>query len=265
MHQTSIFIKFLIPYNTCLYRLKINSKIFYLLLATTNPSTMNPYLEMKEDKIKKYVEETTSREPEILKELREYTNKNVQYSLMTSDITATQLIRMLLKMNKSKRCIEVGTYTGYNVLNCAITIPEDGEIIALDINEDYVKHGYPFFEKAGVRNKIKVKIGPAVESLDSLIKEGQTGTFDFVYIDAHKPEYKDYVERSHVLLKQGGIIVLDNMLQAGQVIEPHENLQERYKDNARVIDELNRALGRDERFDIVLLGIDDGVTILYKL
>lgn len=226
---------------------------------------MNPYIERKEDKVQKYAEETSSREPAILKELREYTEKNVQNSLMTSDITATQLVRMLLKMNKSKRCIEVGTYTGYNALNCAITIPEDGEVIALDINEDYVKHGYPFFEKAGVRNKIKVKIGSALESLDTLIKEGQTGTFDFVYVDANKPEYKDYVERSHVLLKQGGFIVLDNMLQAGQVVEMNENIQERYKVNARIIDELNRALGRDERFDVVLLGIDDGVTILYKL
>ena len=226
---------------------------------------MNPYLEQEKCKVQKYVEETSSREPEILKELREYTMKNVPKGLMTSDVTGTQLIRMLLKMNKSKKCLEVGTFTGYNVLNCALTIPEDGEIIALDINEDFVKHGYPFFEKAKVREKIKVRIGPAVESMDALIKEGHSGTFDFVYIDAHKPEYKDYVERAHVLLKQGGFAVLDNMLQCGSVIDPNEKLTEYYKENAYALDTLNRALGRDERFDAVLLGFDDGVTVLYKL
>ena len=117
---------------------------------------MNPYETQQQSKIQKYIEETSSREPEIMKEL-EYTNKHVEKAFMTSAVIGTQLIRMLLKMNRSKRCLEVGTFTGYNVLNCALTIPEDGEIIALDINEDYVKHGYPFFEKAGVKDKSKSK------------------------------------------------------------------------------------------------------------
>ena len=101
--------------------------------------------------------------------------------------------------------------------------------------------------------------------MDALINEGQGDTFDFVYIDAYKPEYKDYVERAHVLLKQGGFVVLDNMLQAGQIVKTDENLSEYYKENVFALDALNRALGRDDRFDVVLLGIDDGVTVLYKL
>eukprot|EP00111_Clytia_hemisphaerica_P023059 TCONS_00067839-protein len=215
--------------------------------------------------VEKYVAETSQREPEILKELREYTMKNVERSVMISDITACQLIRILLKMSRCKKCLEVGTFTGYNALNCAITIPDDGEVIALDINEDYVKHGYPFFEKAGVRDKIKIKIGPALDTMDQLIKDDQSGTFDFVYIDAHKPEYSDYVDRSHVLLRQGGIIVIDNVLQRGSVLDPHGDWTPRYKESAICLDALNRKLGKDERFDLAMLSVDDGVTLLYKL
>jgi len=215
------------------------------------------------DPLDKYVEEVASKEPAILQELRAYTVKNVPYAIMVSDAMSTQMITLLLKMINAKKCLEVGAFTGYNALSCAITIPEDGKVYALDINEDYVKHGYPFFEKAGVRDKLQVIIGPAIESMDTL-KKDHTGTFDFVYIDAHKPEYKDYVERAHALLQQGGIIVLDNMLHCGQVAEL-DKLPESRKESPKALDKLNRQLRDDQRFDSVLLNMADGITILRKL
>lgn len=212
-----------------------------------------------------YVTENSLREPDVLKELREYTVQNVPRSVMLSDVLPTQLLRMLLKLTKAKKCLEVGTYTGYNALNCALTIPKDGKVYALDLNEDFVKHGYPFFDKANVRDKLNVIIGPAIQSMDTLIEDGNTGTFDFVYIDAHKPEYKDYLERAYVLLRPEGIIAVDNTLQEGRVAKLDSEMSPRDRENAESVDKFNRSLKDDKRFDISFLNIDDGVTILYKL
>ncbi|XP_066921404.1 uncharacterized protein [Clytia hemisphaerica] len=225
----------------------------------------------KQDNLKKsrtadeYVEENSLREPAVLKELREYTFKNVPMAKMVSDPCQIQFFRLLLNMLDAKKCIEVGTYTGYNVLSTALTIPSDGVIYALDVNEDYVKEGYPFFEKAGVKDKIVVKIGPAVESLDELISKGETETFDFIYVDADKISYEKYLDRAILLLKSGGILAFDNMLQGGLVLDLTQEMTPEQRHSAEFLYKLNQKLKLDNRFQLSFLNIADGVTLCRKL
>lgn len=212
-----------------------------------------------------YVQENSLRESSILKELREYTLDHVQFSIMLSEPIAAQLFQMLLKMLGAKKCLEVGTYTGYNALNCALTIPQDGVVYALDINEEFVRHGYPFFEKAGVKDKIEVRIGAAIKSMEALLKESHGETFDFIYIDAEKTEYEEYLERAFLLLRTGGVIAVDNTLQAGRVVDMKQEMTSKQRREAEAIHNFNKNVACDERFQISFLSIGDGVTLLRRL
>jgi len=213
-----------------------------------------------------YVSENSLREPAILKELREFTKANVPRALMLSDPVECQFFRMLLNMLNAKKCIEIGTFTGYNALSCALTIPFDGVVYALDINEDYVKHGYEFFEKANVKDKIIVKIAPALETLDQLIADGQRETFDFIYLDADKLSYEKYLDRAHVLLRIGGIAAIDNTLQGGNVMRLDDvDVPEHKRRDASAIHKINKGLKLDNRFQLSFLNIADGVTLCRKI
>lgn len=213
----------------------------------------------------KYVSDNSLREPSILKELREHTVANVSRSMMLTDPVECQLLRVILNMLDAKRCIEVGTYTGYNALSCALTIPADGVVYALDVSEAYVKEGYPFFEKANVKDKIIVKIAPALESMDQLITEGQGETFDFIYIDADKLNYENYLDRALLLLRVGGVAVLDNTLQRGRVANLTEEMSIEHRHAAEYMDKLNKKIRLDNRFQLSFLDISDGVTICRKI
>lgn len=212
-----------------------------------------------------YISDNSLREPAVLKELREHTVSNVQLSQMLTDPIESQFFRLLLNTLDAKKCIEVGTYTGYNALSCALTIPADGIVYALDVNEAFVKEGYPFFENAGVKDKIKVKIGPAVESLDELIADGQGETFDFVYIDADKAGYESYLDRALLLLRVGGIVALDNTLQGGRVLDPSQCEDVRRRNDAEIMKKLNKKIMLDNRFQLSFLNIADGVTLCRKI
>lgn len=157
------------------------------------------------------------------------------------------------------RCIEIGTFTGYNACSIAYALPEDGEVIACDVEEKYVNTGKPFWD-AECLKKIKVKIAPATETLDNLIKEGQTGQFDFAFIDADKPNYDAYYEKSLVLLKQGGIIAVDNCLWSGKVTQDEAGFDE----STKALNNLNKKIKQDERVDVSLLQVGDGTFLCRK-
>lgn len=212
----------------------------------------------------KYLVDNSLQEPIVLAKLRKHTFDNVDWAIMLADPIQAQLFRVLLKMLNAKKCIEVGTFTGYNALNMAMSIPEDGVVYALDVNDTYVNHGRAFFAEAGVTQKIDIRIAPAVESLDGFINEGQTGTFDFVFIDADKHNYEIYYEKALVLLKTGGMIALDNMLQGGRVVNPEEQEGNRRRD-AEALNHLNKKIKDDIRVMSSLLNIADGVTLCVKL
>ena len=224
----------------------------------------------KEDK---YITENSLRETKLLEELRQHTWKNVQGGVMLSDEVQVQHFQMILKLLNAKKCIEVGVFTGYNVLSTALTMPEDGVIYALDVSEEYMNHGKPYFERANVSHKIKPMIGKAADSLEQLIAEGHSGTVDFVYIDADKVNYELYYEKALVLLRAGGIVALDNMLWQGLVYDPTriQNLPVKpdkhkiFLEDATALRNLTKKLHKDTRIDISFLKIGDGVVFCRKL
>ena len=224
----------------------------------------------KEDK---YITENSLRENKLLEELRQHTWKNVQGGVMLSDEVQVQHFQMILKLINAKKSIEVGVFTGYSVLSTALTMPEDGVIYALDVSEEYMNHGKPYFERANVSHKIKPMIGKAADSLEQLIAEGHSGTFDFVYIDADKVNYELYYEKALVLLRAGGIVALDNMLWQGLVYDPTriQNLPVKpdkhkiFLEDATALRNLTKKLHKDTRIDISFLKIGDGVVFCRKL
>ena len=224
----------------------------------------------KEDK---YITENSLRENKLLEELRQHTWKNVQGGVMLSDEVQVQHFQMILKLINAKKSIEVGVFTGYSVLSTALTMPEDGVIYALDVSEEYMNHGKPYFERANVSHKIKPMIGKAADSLDQLIAEGHSGTFDFVYIDADKVNYELYYEKALVLLRADGIVALDNMLWQGLVYDPTriQNLPVKpdkhkiFLEDATALRNLTKKLHKDTRIDISFLKIGDGVVFCRKL
>jgi len=219
----------------------------------------------KEDPITKYIDANSSREPQVLKELREHTLKNVDMGIMLSDPVQCQFFRLLLNTLNAKKCLEVGVFTGYNVLNCALCVPTGGKVYGLDVSERWVNEGRPFFKKAGVEDKIEIRIAPAADSLDQLITEGHAGSFDFVYVDADKTSYDTYYEKALTLLREGGIIAFDNMLQKGYVAMLDKPMEPCQLDDAVALDKLNKKLHHDQRVQISFLGIADGVYFARKL
>jgi predicted O-methyltransferase YrrM len=203
--------------------------------------------------ISRYIAEHAVREPQVLRELRKATAP-VKWSGMQIGADQGHLMAMLVKLMGAKRCLEIGTYTGYSALAVALALPKDGKIICCDISEEFTRVGKPFWQKAGVDNKIDLRIGPALETLKKL-----KGPFDFVFIDADKGNYLNYYERCLKLLRRGGLIMVDNVLWSGEVA------------NAAARDDLTVALRkfndhvhRDERVDLVMLSVGDGVTLARK-
>jgi caffeoyl-CoA O-methyltransferase len=209
--------------------------------------------------LKAYVEEHSARESAELAALREVSDAHPD-AQMRSSTEQVQLLCLLLGLMNAKRVIEVGVFTGYATLAIAQALPDDGEVWALDISKDALSLGMPYWQDAGVEDKIKVRIAPAVETLDYLLRAGQSGRFDALYLDADKENYDIYLERGLRLLRTGGLMAIDNVLWSGRVIDPSV-------DDAptRAIRALNAKLKNDPRVERVLLPLGDGLTLLRKL
>ena len=173
-----------------------------------------------------------------------------------------EMMEMLMKLTNARRGIEVGVFTGYSALCMALGLPEDGQLIASDVSEEFVNIGRPFWQQAGVADKIDVRIGPGIDTLDALLADEQNkGAFDFAYIDADKGNYLNYAERLLQLLKPNGYIMLDNTIWKGNVADPA--LRESDGSTA-AIHNCIQSLVADERVDIVTLMLADGFTVVRK-
>ena len=165
-------------------------------------------------------------------------------------------LTFLVRLIGATNALEVGTFTGYSALAVALALPKGGKLVACDISEEWTSIGRPYWKEAGVAGKIDLRLGPAVETLKALLREGRAGTFDFAFIDAAKSEYDAYFESTLRLVRKGGLIALDNMLQGGRVVDAKAR-----DADTRAIKALNAKIAADPRVDAVLLPLGDGVTV----
>lgn len=198
------------------------------------------------------------READILKELREETARHSRATMQIAPDQG-QFMAFLVRLMGARRTIEVGVFTGYSSLSVAMALPEDGRMIACDVSEEYTSIARRYWRKAGVEHKIDLRIAPAIETLDALLEEGREGTIDFGFIDADKEGYEDYVERVLRLLRPGGLILLDNVLRKGEVVD-----QSITNSATTAIRALNAKLHHDPRIDLSMVPIGDGLTLARK-
>jgi caffeoyl-CoA O-methyltransferase len=156
----------------------------------------------------------------------------------------------------ARRAIEVGTFTGYSALCIARGLPEDGQLLCCDVNEEWTAIGRRYWQQAGVANKIELRLGPALETLGALSMEPM---WDLAFIDADKPNYRAYYEEVLVRLRQGGAMLIDNVLWGGRVVDPDPA-----DPNLAAILEFNDFVAGDDRVDRVMLPIGDGLTLVRK-
>mgnify|MGYP001495163721 CR=1 FL=1 len=210
------------------------------------------------DALYRYLLDNSLREPEILARLRSETAKHPMNRMQISPEQG-QLMALLVRLLGAKKTLEVGVFTGYSSLVVALALPPDGKLIACDVSEEYTTIARRFWQEAKVADKIDLQLGPAVETLDRLLEQGEAGTFDFAFIDADKSNYDAYYERALHLVRVGGVIAIDNVLWSGDVADP--SVQDA---RTNAIRQLNQKIHQDDRVLISLLPIGDGLTLAMK-
>ena len=211
------------------------------------------------DKLYQYMLDHSLREPQILQELREETGKLLEADWQTSP-EQTQLITLIAQISGAVRVLEIGTFTGYTTLWMALSLSEGGHIVTIEPSEQFAGIARSFWEKAGVADRIDLRLSNGVEGLKSLLEESRQGTFDLAYIDADKPNYPAYYEDCHSLVRVGGLILIDNVFRYGRVVEAPDR-----KRSTRIMRELNRHIYEDDRVQISMVPIGDGLTIARKI
>jgi caffeoyl-CoA O-methyltransferase len=211
------------------------------------------------DALAQYVREVTLREPETLRRLREGTEDHPRASMQIAPEQG-QFLHFLTRLIGARKVVEVGVFMGYSSSWIALALPPGGKIVACDVSEEYTAIARHTWREAGVEDRIELRLGPALETLDGLIAAGQSGSFDFAFIDADKRNYSNYFDRALQLVRPGGLIAADNTLWDGCVVDPTDDDPE-----TEAIRAFNRKLHADERIALTLATIGDGVTLACKL
>lgn len=206
-----------------------------------------------DEKLRAYAQNHTTPEQDILKELTEDAGRELEYLDMLSGPVIAQLLRLLIQLSGSRRVLEIGTFAGYSALAMAEALPDDGELITCELNERYGELARKFFKKSKSGHKIKLMMGEALDTLKSL-----EGPFDLVFIDADKQNYPSYYREVFPRVRRGGLIIIDNVLWSGEVLNPDN-------DKARAIDRLNKTIAADDRVEQVMLTERDGLIIARKI
>ncbi len=204
-----------------------------------------------------YIRDATVRETEIERRCREETaereNANMQISAEQG-----QVMKWLVRATNATRTLEIGTFTGYSALCVAGVLPDDGGVVACELDEDYAQTALTYAREAGLDDRIDVRLGPAAETLTALVEDGESGAFDFAFIDADKGKYVDYYERCVTLVGSGGVIALDNTLWGGSVADPSDD-----RESTEAIRDVNERVTDDDRVTSALIPIGDGLTVAY--
>ncbi len=208
--------------------------------------------------LQRYLQTVSLREPALLQRLREETAADPMARMQIAPEQG-QFMGFLVRALGVRRALEVGVYTGYSALWVALAMPSDGRLVACDVSEQWTAVARRYWAQAGVAGKIDLRLAPALETLDALASEGMQGAFDFAFIDADKTNYDAYYERVLGLLRLGGIMLIDNVLWSGRVADPGADDAE-----ASAIRALNEKIHEDQRVDITMLALADGVTLARK-
>lgn len=205
-----------------------------------------------------YLFDVSLRETDVLRRLRQET---VTLPMAEMQIPAEQgqFLNLLVQLIGAKKTIEIGVFTGYSTLWTAMGLPDDGYVVACDTSEEWTMIARRYWKEADVAHKIDLKVAPAIQTLDHLLRESYANTFDFAFIDADKENYLNYYERALQLVRPGGLIAIDNVLRSGEVIDPL--IQE---PGTIAIRELNRRLHDDQRIVLSMLPLADGLTLALK-
>jgi predicted O-methyltransferase YrrM len=210
-----------------------------------------------DDTVYQYLLDVSLREHPVMAQLRADMRGHPHANMQISPEQG-QFMALLIHLIGARRTLEIGVFTGYSALAVALALPPDGRVVGCDVNEEYTALARDYWKKASVDHKIDLHLAPAVDTLDALLADGQAGCFDFAFIDADKTEYDAYYERCLALLRRGGLIAIDNVLWGGSVAHPAED------ESTAAIQALNRKLHDDERIDLSMVPIGDGVTLARK-
>ncbi len=211
-----------------------------------------------DDPLYEYLLSVSLRESDVLRRLREETAALPQHNMQIAPEQG-QFMALLAELIGARKCLEIGTFTGYSALAVAAALPPDGTLVTCDISEDFTARAQPFWRQAGVAGRIDLRIGPALDTLDALIADGEAGSFDFAFIDADKANYQGYFQRVLDLVRRGGLICVDNVLWHGAVVDPARN-----DEDTEAIRAFNASLARDPRVSLSLVPIGDGLTLARK-
>ena len=210
------------------------------------------------DDLYDYLLSVSLRETGIMRRLREETAVLPSANMQIAPEQA-QLLGLLVELMGARRCLEIGTFTGYSTLAVAAALPADGTVLACEVSEEWTQIARRYWQEAGVREKIDLRLAPAADTLQTLVADGEAGTFDFALIDADKENYGRYYEFCLELLRAGGLVAIDNVLWHGQVIDRSVS-----DGDTTAIREFNSALRVDSRVSLSLVPIGDGMTLARK-
>ena len=195
-------------------------------------------------------------EPDVLRRLRERTAAIPEHGMQIAPEQGA-FMALLVKVMGARTCLEVGTFTGYSSTAVALALPHDGRLVCCDVSREWTDIARETWTEAGVADRVELRLGPAIETLDQLLAEGGAGRFDFAFIDADKPNYDGYVERALRLVRPGGLIAIDNVLWSGRVADSSVD-----DESTVAIRTLNEKLASDDRVEVAMVPIGDGLTLL---
>lgn len=210
------------------------------------------------DHLYEYLLKTSSRESELLEELRSETAKDPMARMQIAPEQG-QFMSVLVKLMGARKILEVGTFTGYSSIVMAQAMIQPAKLICCDVSEEWTSIAKRYWKRASVDSICDLKLAPALDTMASLLREGEARSFDMIFVDADKANYDAYFESAIKLLRSGGVLLLDNTLWSGKVADPKEN-----DADTKAIRQLNRKLQKDMRIELSHLPIADGLTLCLK-
>ncbi|ETO09398.1 expressed hypothetical protein [Reticulomyxa filosa] len=240
----------------------INRDVLGLEKKKKNDGVVEAETKIIDTRLREYFNRQGNREIKAFDEIKKLTNSTFpKDAIMVTDLAELYFFRWLMPTLNVKKALEVGVFTGSSSLAIAKGLPKDGRLVAIDISDEFTKVAREFWKKEGINEKIDLRLGKGIDVLKELINnKSEVETYDFVFIDAYKPEYKDYYELSLKLLKKNGIMCIDNTLWERKVADPSNQ-----ETNTVFIRQFNEMVRNDPRVDIALTSIGDGVTFVRKL